>query len=677
MMKSTSVLGRLSFGLIAIAAAAAILLLSDLDARTDRNSPDVGDAEIVQRIALVQHASLPALDDGIDGVLEALAARGFVDGERLDVTRYNAQGDMTVANAIAAQVTSEGLDMIITSSTASLQTVANANRSRTAPTVHIFGVSSDPYGAGVNISREDHLDHPPYMAGLGSLPPVRELFELLRSINPALRRVGLVWNPAEANSEAATRLARDAAVEFGMELVEGNAESSTAAGEVAQAVLSRGVDVLWVSPDVTVYTAVDVLIQAGRRAGVPVVTSLPGSVSRGAFLDLGARYADIGYVQGLLAADVLEGRDPATIPVENWIPVDLHLNLTLLDDISRNWRIPPALVASAGLVIDASGTREQELEKPEPPPALRWDRVAEGGAIANVDLVMYSESPVAEESIEGLRRGLAEGGFDPDRDINLRIQSAQGDMPTLVSIFDAIRPTSTQLIMTLSTPALQSALRRDRGIPIVFGMVSNPFIVGAGTNDTDHAPTLTGAYLNQPIEPALDIIADLFPDARTLGTLYTPAEINSQWNRDRLVRAAEERGYAVETVGIASPSDVLDASIALAATRPDVWVQVTDNLISSSYPAVMEAANREGIPVITFSVTAAEFGPLLIVGRDYFDSGVDSGRLAARVLRGESVAALPFRAASTTRYVLNHDVARRFGVTFSDELIRLAESGGR
>jgi ABC-type uncharacterized transport system substrate-binding protein len=676
MVNSTSVLGRLSFGLIAIAAAAAILLFSDLEARKDRTVSDADDAAKVWRVALVQLAPVQPVDEGVRGILAGLAARGYVDGDRLEVIQYNAQGDLAVANAIAAQVTSAGLDMIITASTPSLQTVANANRSRANPTVHIFGISSDPYGAGVGISREDHLDHPPYMAGLGSLPPVRELFDLVRTINPAARRVGLVWNPTEANSEAATHLARAAAAEFGMELVEGNAESSTAASEVAQSVISRGIDVLWVSPDSTVYTAIDALIEAARRGGVPVVTSLPGSVGRGSLLDLGARYEDIGYVQGLLAADVLEGRDPASVPVENWIPVDLHLNLTVLDGISRSWRIGPDLVASASVVIDDSGTRERGLPKPEPPEWLRWDRLAEGGQVPNVDLVMYSESPVAEQSIEGVRLGLAQGGFDPDLRLNLRVHSAQGDMPTLVSIIDAIRPTSTELIMTLSTPALQNALQRVRGIPIVFGMVSNPFIVGAGISDTDHVPTATGAYLNQPLESALDIVAELFPEARTLGTLFTPAEVNSQYNRDRLLEVAKARGYSVENIGIATAADVLDASIALAATRPDVWVQVVDNLISSSYPAVMEAADREGIPVITFSVTAAEFGPLVIVGRDYFDAGVEAGRLAARVLRGESVAALPFRPASTTRYILNHEAARRFGVRFSDELIGLANAQG-
>lgn len=374
-LRFTSWLASLSFGLFSIAAVIAILLLSDLDAR--KGHKDSGNVHGLKRIALVQHASLPPLDEGIKGVLAGLASRGFVEGKSIALSRYNAQGDLSVANAIAAQVTNADFDLIITASTPSLQTVANANRSKATPSPHVFGITSDPYRAGVNISRENHLDHPPYMAGIGSMAPIRELFELLRTINPNLHRIGLVWNPTESNSEAATLLARAAAVEFGMELIEGNAESSTVAGEVAQSVIARGVDVFWVSPDITVYTALDVISKVARSAGIPLVTSLPGSVSRGSLLDLGARYEAIGYVQGLLTADVLDGRDTATIPVENWIPVDLNLNLNLLDDHKANWHIGSELLARASLVIDASGTRKQELKRPDPPSFLHWDRSSE------------------------------------------------------------------------------------------------------------------------------------------------------------------------------------------------------------------------------------------------------------------------------------------------------------
>ena len=658
-----------------IAATASILLLSDLDSRISaRTESSVTSAD--PRIAMVQHASIDALDEGVRGIIDALADRGFEEGAGLEIIRYNAQGDITTSNAIAGEVVSGNLDLIITASTLSLQTVANANRFQSSPRRHVFGITSDPFNAGVEISGDDPFDHPPYMAGLGSLPPVRELFVLLQQIQPNARRVGLVWNPAEANSEAATRLARIAAEELGLTLVEGNAESSTTAGEVALAVAARGIDVLWVSPDITVSTAFEVMVDAAQRSGVPVITSLPGSTERGSMLDLGADYYNIGRVQGTLAADVLEGRDPATIPVENWMPVELHVNLTDLDGLRMPWVIPDSIIEGARQVIDESGLREQDIPASSPPDTLFW---SQNNAVVDVpwlDVVQYVETPNAEISLEGVLEGLADAGMESGQDFNLRVQSAQGDIPTLISIVDALQSRDSALLLTLSTPALQTALRRDRGIPIVFGMVSNPFIVGAGTSDDDHVPTVSGAYLDQPIEEVLDVVGQLFPQAKKIGTLYTPAEINSEFNKDELAEAAERRGYELETVGINTASDVVDASIALASTRPDVWVQIADNLIASSFPAVMTAANRQNIPVITFSPSAAPYGPLIILGRDYFDAGVQAGLIAARVLNGEPVADIPFRATTELTYILNFEGAQAFGITFPADLIALANNEG-
>jgi len=363
---------RLVLGLAAIAAASAILLFSDLDSRNSARQTS-GMNPAVPRVALVQHASIEPLDDGVRGILDALASRGFEEGAGLQVIRYNAQGDVNTANAIAGEVTGSNLDMIITVSTLSLQTVANANRFQSSPRRHVFGITSDPFHAGVGISPDDALDHPPYMAGLGSLPPVRELFVLLKQIQPEARRVGLVWNPAEANSEAATHLARAVTGELGMTLVEGNAESSTAAGEVARSVTARGIDVLWVSPDITVSTALEVMVDVARRAKVPVITSLPGSTERGSMLDLGANYYNIGYEQGMLAADILKGRDPAAIPVVNWMPVELHLNLTVLDGLRMPWVIPDAVIKRASQVIDKSGLRTQDVPAESPPASLLWN----------------------------------------------------------------------------------------------------------------------------------------------------------------------------------------------------------------------------------------------------------------------------------------------------------------
>jgi putative ABC transport system substrate-binding protein len=158
-----------------IFAAASLLLYSEPSQRS------AGNGEAPPRVALVQIASQQALDDGATGIVARLAERGFVDGRTMVLTRFNAQGDLPTANDIARRVTDGSFDLIITVSTASAQTVANANRQ--ARVRHVFGILTDPFSAGLGINRDDPLDHPPYMAGYGSLVSTAEGILMARRMN--------------------------------------------------------------------------------------------------------------------------------------------------------------------------------------------------------------------------------------------------------------------------------------------------------------------------------------------------------------------------------------------------------------------------------------------------------------------------------------------------------------
>src|SRR5262245_60386052 len=148
---------RLSLGIALIAVASGILLYSDLRSRqrSPQRPAQAGVAQKQFRVALVQQASQAALDEGRQGVIEGLAARGYTDGGKLMLRLYNAEADLATANSIAKDVVSGGNDLIITVSTASLQTVANANKFG-SKTLHVFGVVSDPYNSGVGVNASNH-----------------------------------------------------------------------------------------------------------------------------------------------------------------------------------------------------------------------------------------------------------------------------------------------------------------------------------------------------------------------------------------------------------------------------------------------------------------------------------------------------------------------------------------
>jgi len=349
-------LRRCLLGLLLIALASGALLMSDRQQRTHTGAPP--------KIAIFQHVSQPLLDDGVAGILAALAAAGFVDGKNAFIQRFNAENDIATGNAIARQITSGAFDLVITASTLSLQAVANANRAGRAK--HVFGIVADPASAGVGILRDRPLDHPAHLVGIGTFLPVKPAFELALRLNPALKTVGVVWNPGESNSEAFTKKARQACAELGLELREATIENSSGVLEAASSLVSRGADALWVGGDVTVMVALDSVIGAARKGRIPVFSIVPPAVNRGAIFDYGANFYEVGKDTGALAAQVLRGADMRKLPVRNEVPQRILVNTTAAQGLKQVWHFPADLLAGADTVIDSTG-RHEKAARPSMP----------------------------------------------------------------------------------------------------------------------------------------------------------------------------------------------------------------------------------------------------------------------------------------------------------------------
>ncbi len=201
----------MALGCSLIMIASAVLLFSDLSQRKAAGTK-------IPRVANFQCASAAVLDDGVQGIRDALNQAGYVNGKNIELRMFNAENDMPTANAIAKQITDGSFDLVFTVSTVCLQVVANANKA--GKTVHVFGLVTDPYGAGVGIKRDDPLDHPAHLVGLGSFQPVAESLRLAKTLFPGLTTIGVPWNTAEHSSEACVIKARETAPKLGIKLLE-------------------------------------------------------------------------------------------------------------------------------------------------------------------------------------------------------------------------------------------------------------------------------------------------------------------------------------------------------------------------------------------------------------------------------------------------------------------------
>ena len=619
---------RLALGLILIAAAAALLLLSDLGSRIQAKGKS--HPQTIRRVAVLQHASQSVLDQGRDGIFAGLAERGWKEGQNLEIKRYNAEGDVTVSQAIAREMVSGGNDLLLTISTPSLQAVANANKAAARP--HVFGLVTSPVAAGVGITSP--TDHPAWLAGYGTMQPVAKAFETARSMNPALKTVGVVWNAGEANAEAQVKLARKVCADMGLTLSETTVENSAGVGEAAAALISRGVDAIWMPGDVTVITAVDSVIAAAKKGRIPVFTVIPPNAKRGALFDLGADYQEVGRLTGLLAGDILNGRDPASISIENVMPETLTLNLQTATGLKAKWTIPDSFIQSAGLVIDENGVEQSRAVAPPAPnpTGKKW----------KIGVVLYNESPPAEETLHGMTDGWKESPLVEGKDYTVKVRSAQGDMTAISGCLDTAVTEGADLIVPLSTPSLQTAISKIRNKPIVFSLVANPMAAGAGKSYTEHLPNVTGTTVLAPFGDMLDLLEKFYPHYKRLGTLFCPAEANSVDLKDAFAAECRKRGFILETVAANSPAELADSAVSLMIRPIDAVTQISDNMTSAGFTAITKAARQSRKPLFSLNSTMVPQGAAVALGRDYHEAGRETIRMIERVIRGEDPGKMPF-----------------------------------
>lgn len=651
-----------------ILAVSALLIASDGSSRTRQRQRE---GASIPRIAIVQHAAQAAIDEGVEGVIAALAARGYEDGRTAKLTRFNAQGDIATANDIALRTVDGSFDIVISASTVSMQGVANANRA--GRTRHIFGVVADPASAGVGISRENPVDHPPHMAGIGSFMSVEKVLGLAREMNPGLKRLGLVWHTSETNSLAYTEATRAACAKLGIELFEANAESSSAVGEAAGSLVPRNLDAFLVTPDVMVLVAVDSIVAVADRAGIPVISVVPPNVRRGALFDLGLDYRTIGLDTGDLAADVLDGLDPAGVPVTNLVPEQLNLNLQKLATFKERWRLPAGLEARARLVVAQDGSERINPDaRYAPAPAVALDPLAPHAVAKRqyrMGLAYFAPEQGAETTMRGLFEGLSALGYVESRNLEVRRAHAQGEIaniPVILQNFDG--QADLDLIMTMTTPCLAGACAIVRNRPLVFMYVFDPIAAGAGRSATDHLPGVTGVGSFPPIEETESLLRQMFPTLRAVGSVYNNAEANSVKVVGVQRALLAKHGIRLEEVTVSATNEILQATQSLAQRDVDVIWVAGDNTVGQGFDALLKGARDANLPVVTNDTEYVQRGALMGVGISWYETGQAASRVVARVLSGQKTASIPLQQVAVKQVILNDTEAARFQVRFPPEV---------
>ena len=296
------------------------------------------DKPTVAVTAIVEH---PALDAARDGIKEALAAEGFVDGQTITFVYESAQGNPATAAQIARKFVGEAPAVIVPISTPSAQAVVGATKD--IPVV--FTAVTDPLGAKLVA---DLTKPGANVTGMSDLSPIGKHLDLVKEIVPGVKQLGVIYNPGEANSLTLLELLKKEAPARGIAIEEAPAPKSSDVLPAAQSLVGQ-VEAIYVPTDNTVVTALEAIVQVGQQNKLPVIAGDTDSVPRGAIAALGFNYGDVGRQTGKIVARVLKGEKPGDIPVEGVEITELAVNTAAAEAMGVT--LPETLVAQAKTVV--------------------------------------------------------------------------------------------------------------------------------------------------------------------------------------------------------------------------------------------------------------------------------------------------------------------------------------
>ena len=314
------------------------------------------------------------------------------------------------------------------------------------------------------------------------------------------------------------------------------------------------------------------------------------------------------------------------------------------------------------------------------PPGDRPPAAAEGaadGAKPLIALIRAADWMGSEWGEDAIKIGLQESDLEAGRDYEIKVSSAQGDLATLPSLIDAAIDAKAKVIVTLQDATLEAAVKRAKTIPIVFDLLSDPFAAGAGTSDSNHLPNITGVYSPGFGDPEqtrrVDLIQHIVPKPRRLGILFSPEEKLSVSFKDRMTKAAKTAGMQVSAAPVSNVGEVGEATRSLCSQKVNA-IELYGNVAHAGFAGLIKAANECKVPVFSPAPFEVLQGAVAAFFPDFQEGGVEAGKMIARILKGESPAAIPFYRVKTTKLAVNPGGAGKVGVTLPPDMVKQADT---
>ncbi|TKI54496.1 sugar ABC transporter substrate-binding protein [Brevibacillus antibioticus] len=294
------------------------------------------------------------------------------------------------------------------------------------------------------------------------------------------------------------------------------------------------------------------------------------------------------------------------------------------------------------------------------------------GQTVKLGLTQFVEHPALDAIHKGILDGLKDAGYEEGKNLEVDSQNAHGDMNNTVSIAQKYAGDKKDIVVAIATSSAQAAAKAIADKPVIFSSVTDPISAQLVGSLEKPDKNVTGTSDKVSMEQQLKLVKTFLPELKKLGVIYTTSEINSEVQVKELEDAAKKEGVGIVKAGISQLSEVQLAAQSLAS-KADAIIIPIDNTVVSSFEAVLGAAEANKIPVFASDTDTVKRGAVATYGIDYYQIGKQTGNMAARILKGQSVADTPVEISKQADLYINETAAAKFGLTITEALKQQAK----
>ncbi|AOK48212.1 ABC transporter substrate-binding protein [Burkholderia sp. MSMB617WGS] len=289
-----------------------------------------------------------------------------------------------------------------------------------------------------------------------------------------------------------------------------------------------------------------------------------------------------------------------------------------------------------------------------------------------VKVLSIVDHPALDAIRDGVRAELKAEGYGDDK-LKWEYQSAQGNTGTAAQIVRKFIGDKPDVIVAIATPAAQAVVASTKSVPVVYSGVTDPvaaqLVKGWGPTGTN----VTGVSDKLPLDRQVALIKRVVPKAKTVGMVYNPGEANSVVVVTALKEILAKQGMTLKEAAAPRTVDIGPAAKSLIG-KVDVIYTNTDNNVVSAYESLVKVANEAKIPLVAGDTDSVKRGGIAALGINYGDLGRQTGKVVARILKGEKPGAIASETSSNLELFVNTDAAAKQGVTLAPDLVKEAQT---